>query len=151
MTIPQTFSGSLLLLFLYACGQSMAKSRTSPLDYAELNRNDGWYLRIHGDGSGSLTHRQYPHHRLNYPLQTFDLARIRKASLPCRPAVDTGSYYNLTYYRSAADLTHTCSCAPVAALDEAMGTAIANMQLTVDDPGSEHSCRMLRREWMAAR
>ncbi len=151
MTIHQTFSGSLLLLFLTTCGQSLAKSRTSPLDYAELSRNDGWYLRIHGDGSGTLTHRQYPQHHLDYPLQTFDLGGIQKAALPCISSSDTQSCYSLTYYRSAADRTQTCSCAPSGPLDEAMNTAIANMQLTVDDQGSERSCRMLRRVWLAAR
>ncbi|MGB3799498.1 MAG: hypothetical protein WA952_06750 [Lewinella sp.] len=151
MTIPQTLSGSVLLLLLYACGQSIAKSRTSPLDYAELSRNDGWLLRVHGDGSGSLTHRQYPHHHLDYPLQTFDLAQIRGAALPCYSVADTGNCYSLTYYRSRADHTEQCACAPPAPLDQAMNTAIASMQLTVDDPGSERSCRMLRRVWLAAR
>ncbi|WP_198664950.1 hypothetical protein [Lewinella sp. IMCC34191] len=151
MTIPQTFFGSVLLLMLYACGQSIAKSRTSPLDYAELSRNDGWLLRVHGDGSGSLTHRQYPHHHLDYPLQTFDLSILRPVAQACQPGSDTASCYNLTYYRSAADRTRSCSCASSAPLDEAMNTAIANMQLTVDDPGSERSCRMLRRVWLAAR
>ncbi|PPK87132.1 hypothetical protein CLV84_0066 [Neolewinella xylanilytica] len=141
----------MLLLLLYACGQPIAKSRTSPLDYAELSRNDGWYLRVHGDGSGSLTHRQYPHHHLEYPLQTFDLARVRAVAVPCHTTVDTGSCYHLTYYRSAADRILTCSCAPSAPLDEAMTTAIANMQTAVDNPSSERSCRMLRRVWLASR
>ena len=151
MTLPQTLTGSLVLLLLYACGQTIAKSRTSPLDYAELNRNDGWYLRVHGDGSGSLTHRQYPHHHLDYPQQTFDLAQIRQAVLPCYTAADTQSGYSLTYYRSSADRTFHCSCAPAAILDQTMTTAIASMQLTVEDSDSERSCRMLRRVWMAAR
>ena len=148
MTIHRNSCGVLLLLLLYACGQTLAKSRTSPLDYAELNRHDGWNLRIHGDGSGSLTHRQYPHHHLDYPLQTFDLSAIRRELVPCTAPADSQSCYSLTYYRSAADRTLNCRCATAAPLDAAMTTAVASMQLTVDDPGSEWSCRMLRRVWL---
>ena len=148
MTIARTSCGTLLLLLLYACGQTIAQSRTSPLDYAELNRHDGWTLRIHGDGSGSLTHRQYPHHHLDYPLQTFDLSSIRLALTPCRAAIDSATCYRVTYYRSVADRTVSCGCADAGAPDAAMTTAIAGMQGTVDDPGSERSCRMLRRVWL---
>ena len=149
MTIARTSCGILLLLLLYACGQTIAQSRTSPLDYAELNRHDGWTLRIHGDGSGSLTHRQYPHHHLDYPLHTFDLSAIWRAVSPCRtPALDSALCYRVSYYRSAADRTVSCGCAGPAAPDAAMTAAIAGMQLTVDDPGSERSCRMLRRVWL---
>ena len=148
MTIARTSCGTLLLLLLYACGQTVAQSRTSPLDYAELNRHDGWTLRIHGDGSGSLTHRQHPHHHLDYPLQTFDLSAIRRALNPCRAPTDSTFCYRVTYYRAAADRTVSCGCTEPAIPDAAMNSAIAGMQQTVDDPGSERSCRMLRRVWL---
>ncbi len=55
MTTALRFTAALLLLLSSACGQPIAQPRTSPLDYAELRGNDGWYLRVHGDGSGTST------------------------------------------------------------------------------------------------
>ncbi len=109
MTTALRFTAALLLLLSSACGQPIAQPRTSPLDYAELRGNDGWYLRVHGDGSGTST-----------------------------------------VYQSASDLTSRCRSTVGGPLDAAMATAMARMQLAVDDVRSERSCRMLRRAWLAS-
>ena len=139
-----------LLLLGSACGQPIAQSRTSPLDYAELRGNDGWYLKVHGDGSGTLTHRQHPLHHLDYPARTFELPGIVRVAAGCGGDRSASGPYALTVYHSASDQTHSCRSIAGSALDEAMAMAIANMQLAVDDVRSERSCRMLRRAWLAS-
>ena len=64
---------------LFACTGGLAPAPTarySPLDYVELATDNDWRLRVHGDGSGSLTHRQYPRHHLHYPAATFTYAPL---------------------------------------------------------------------------
>lgn len=135
-----------------SCGPSITHSPTAVLDYVELRGDDGWYLRVHGDGSGSLTHRQHPTHHLDYPVQTFDPGPLVGLSKRCgdsRLAVE--SYYSLTYYRASRDVLRHCTCGQEESITAAFTTAIASMQLAVDDEDSERACRMLRRVWLAAR
>lgn len=136
-----------LLLLLTACSPPAEAAFPSPLDVAEVHAGDGWQLRIHGDGSGTLRHRHYPLHHLDYPTQTFDAGGLSRAATRCAAAPCTG--YQLSYYSARRDQETRCGCADSTVLNAAMTTAITRMQLTVDDAVSERSCRMLRRAWFA--
>ncbi len=144
------FASLLLLLLHCTCGPPVTQSLFSPLDYAELRGNDGWRLRVHGDGSGTLTHRQHPRHHLDYPAHTFELAGMVQLAARCHGKYPSGGTFSLTTYHAKRDQTRHCRGTAGAALDAAMATAIADMQLAVDDVRSERACRMLRRVWLAA-
>ena len=145
MPTPALLVGLLLL----GCAHSQSPTATSPLDYVELDTPDGWHLRVHGDGSGTLTHRQHPLHHLDYPAHTFSLSphlgRGRRCEVS-RAAVDN---YRIHYYLAQVDSTHACA-GDSATARQLMHTAIARMQLAVDDAGSEQACRTLRRTWLVA-
>ena len=151
MPIPPPLLRIPFLCLLLGCGPGRPANTPSPLDYVEISGQDGWYLRVHGDGSGTLTHRQHPTHHLEYPPVTFDLPPLLRMSNRCRSTGDPLSFYRLVQYRSLGDRTRTCHCAGEPRIEQALATAIANMQLAVDDAGSERACRMLRRTWLAAR
>lgn len=146
--------GALLLLTLSDCGdpRRTVDGQPSPLDFVELDGGDGWKLVVYGDGSGSLTHRQYPTHHLDYPVATFELGKlIPRASRSCRP--DPGGRadcYRLRYHR-ANRKDKRCDCMDRSEAETAFTRAIARMQIAVDDGGSKPACRMLRRAWLAAR
>ena len=148
MPTPALLAG-LLLPFLLSCGPSRPPTSPSPLDYAELHTPDGWHLRVRGDGSGTLTHRQHPLHHLDYPALTF--SSVTHFGRGCRCEVSRGAagYYRIHYYFARPDSTHYCAGDSTTA-QQLMHTAIARMQLAVDDVGSERSCRMLRRTWLVA-
>ena len=141
-------TAGLLLLILTACGPPAAQPSSYPLDTAELQGNDGWQLRIHGDGSGTLRHRQHPLHHLDYPARTFDLRTLERAVARC--GCDTAEGFDLRYYQARTDREIFCHCRDTSLLNNAMATAIAHMQAAVDDEISERSCRMLRRAWLVA-
>ncbi|MCP9237440.1 hypothetical protein [Lewinella sp. JB7] len=140
-----------LLIFLFAgCGPVVVGPGFPPLDYAEIRGNDGWRLRIHGDGSGSLTHRQYPRHHLSYPVGSFALLPVVGIADTCTEAAGESAGFRLSYYRSRTNTTVNCRRTSDPALTHALETAIARMPWAVDDEDSERSCRMLRRAWLAA-
>ncbi len=146
MPTPTLLTGLLLLL---GCAHSQPPTSASPLDYVELDTPDGWHLRVHGDGSGTLTHRQHPLHHLDYPSHTFPLSSHFGRGRRCTAGGGTAGNYQVHYYFARPDSTHACA-GDSAAAQQLMHTAIAQMQLAVDDPGSERACRMLRRTWLAA-
>ncbi|CAH1000745.1 hypothetical protein LEM8419_01863 [Neolewinella maritima] len=139
----------LLLPLLWCCGP-VSHSPVSPLDYLELRTPDGWSLRVHGDGSGSLTHRQHPLHHLDYPARTFSTRLFPGRGRRCRAAPTGSACYALSFYAARGDSTLHCDCVTGQEPQALMRTAITHMQLAVDDAGSERSCRMLRRTWLAA-
>ena len=148
MPTPALLAG-LLLPFLLSCGHSRPPAAASPLDYVELRTPDGWHLRVHGDGSGTLTHRQHPLHHLDYPSHTFPLGTHSGRGRRCKTGRGAASDYRVHYYFARPDSTHACA-GDSAAAQQLMHTAITRMQLAVDDAGSERACRMLRRTWLAA-
>ncbi|WP_116127261.1 hypothetical protein [Lewinella sp. IMCC34183] len=137
-----------LFLLFAACGPPAVQPYPYPLDAAELRGNDGWRLSIHGDGSGSLRHRQFPLHHLDYPPRTFDLRALARAAAHCDR--DTATGFSLAYYSARSDREWQCACGDTMLLNAAMTTAIDRMQLAVDDAVSERSCRMLRRAWLVS-
>ena len=146
MPTPALLTGLLLLL---GCAHPQPSPSASPLDYVELDTPDGWHLRVHGDGSGTITHRQHPLHHLDYPAHTFPLSTHLGRGRRCevsRAAVDD---YRIYHYLARTDSTRVCA-GDSATARQLMHTAIARMQLAVDDAGSERACRMLRRTWLAA-
>lgn len=143
---------ALSLCLITACGSSPNPTSTAALDYVELRGDDGWYLRVHGDGSGSLTHRQHPTHHLDYPAHTFDpLPLLRLGGHCIGQRLTSSGCYTLTRYRAARDQLLHCSCTKERAATAAFTTAVARMQWAVDDESSERACRMLRRAWLVAR
>ena len=150
---------ALLVLAYSGCSSSVAQSTPSPLDYVELHTPDGWQLRVHGDGSGSLTHRQYPLHHLDYPGHTFQTASLFASAAQTAGRGRTDGYqgaalssqgYQLSYYRARQDSLYRGRHLTGKVPQHAMHTAISRMQLAVDDASSERSCRMLRRAWLVA-
>ncbi|WP_420458781.1 hypothetical protein [Neolewinella sp.] len=146
MPTPALLAGLLLLL---GCAHSQPPTSASPLDYLELDTPDGWQLRVHGDGSGTLTHRQHPLHHLDYPARTFPSGTPSGRGRRCRPDRGVAGYYQVHYYLARQDSAYSCAT-DSATVQQLMHTAIARMQLAVDDAGSERACRMLRRTWLAA-
>ena len=140
----------LLLPVLCACGHGLTHSTASPLDYLELETPDGWHLRVHGDGSGSLTHRQHPLHHLDYPAHTFSADALSGRGRRCNERTEAAACYRMSHYASRQDTVRYCNCESSQLPQQLMRTAITHMQLAVDDAGSERSCRMLRRTWLAA-
>jgi hypothetical protein len=142
------------IYLLFGCVDSVGTHQPRPLsvlDYAILRAEDGWRLRIHGDGSGTLTHRQYPHHHLDYPARTFELHKLLRTERSCDTVRPATGCYELETYRARGDREYHCGCSGAKATREAMTVAIAQMQTAVDDVPSERACRMLRRAWLAAR
>jgi hypothetical protein len=143
-----------LLYPLFGCVDSVGTHAPKPLsalDYVILTSDDGWRLRIHGDGSGTLTHRQHPLHHLDYPARTFELRGLLRAGEQCRSVRPATGCYELKTYRSRTDRETYCKCGGGPGARESMTVAIARMQTAVDDVQSERACRMLRRAWLVAR
>ncbi|MBC6996165.1 hypothetical protein QWY85_05050 [Neolewinella lacunae] len=140
-----------LLLFVAACGRSAPGHPPLELDFVEIEDHSGWFLRIHGDGSGSLGHEQLPAHHLHYPLGTFNPRPARRLAEKCAGQGQTPVCTTLRYYVALEDATIACPCTPGTWSAEMMQRALQNMQLAVDAGASERSCRMLRRQWLALR
>ncbi len=149
-TALHQFTPLLFLLLHCTCGPPDGPALVSPLDYAELRGNDGWRLRVHGDGSGTLSHRQHPRHHLSYPSRTFELAGMVRLAARCGVDRQAGGTFSLTAYHAKRDQSRHCRRIAAPPLDAAMATAIADMQLAVDDVRSARACRVLRRAWLAA-
>ncbi len=139
------------LFLLYACEPALSRGEVEDLDYAEITTPTGWRLRINGDGSATLTHRQYPTHHLDYPLETFYPAPARRIVSRCRHSAPNSLCSRLEYYSAADNRSTRCGCSVRGWVEATMEEALRNMQVAVDDLGSERSCRMLRREWLAQR
>ncbi len=141
----------LLPVFLLHCGGPATALPLAELDYAEVENHTGWTLRLHGDGSGSLSHEQLPAYHLHYPVGTFDPRPARQLVQRCRTRQVPPVCVVIRYYFSLEDETQICPCAPGDWPAELMEQAIDQMQHAVDAGGSERSCRMLRRRWLASR
>ena len=139
-----------LVLVGTACDPPWERPAAADLDFLEVVDHSGWRLRVHGDGGGSLTHRQLPTHHLHYPAATFTVGPGRELTRRCRGTVSTPVCTQLRYYDSARDRTATCPCAPGDWAATLMATAIARMDVAVDAGASPRSCRMLRRRWLAS-
>jgi len=63
------FAAVLLVFMLMHCSGPATAIPLADLDYVEVQNHTGWILRIHGDGGGSLSHKQLPAHHLHYPAQ----------------------------------------------------------------------------------
>lgn len=143
----------LLCLLVSGCAGNppLADTPMRDLDFVEINDASGWRLRIHGDGGGSLSHKQLPAYHLHYPAQTFVGGPGRGLTERCRGTVSSPVCVRLRYYDAATDRTLRCDCAPGDWAETTVEQAIADMPLAVEAGGDERSCRMLRRRWLAAR
>ncbi|MEM1356852.1 MAG: hypothetical protein AAGF89_01560 [Bacteroidota bacterium] len=139
-----------LLVVFAACGGSQSAPGIAELDFAEVENHTGWHLRIHGDGGGSLSHDQLPAYHLHYPAGTFNPRPARRLTDRCRGEIISPICTTVRYYTSFSDELRECSCAPGGWTAEIMNQAIVQMDLAVDSGSSERSCRMLRRQWLAA-
>ena len=139
------------LLLLLGCEPAPTPDGTDDLDHAEIVTPTGWRLRIYGDGSATLTHRQYPAHHLDYPAATFYPAPARRLVRDCRHSAPNVLCSRLEYYHARRDRSTHCGCAVGGWVTATMDAALRNMQVAVDDRGSERSCRMLRRAWLVSR
>lgn len=78
MTHPQLLQSLLLLGVLGSCVLALNRSHPAtdlpadPFAVRKIRHENDWQLSVYGDGSGTLSHRQYPGYHLDYPLQTFD-------------------------------------------------------------------------------
>ncbi|WP_139211755.1 hypothetical protein [Neolewinella agarilytica] len=144
-----------ILLFvpflLFGCSGAEPVIIISDLDYAEIENHTGWHLRLHGDGSGSLRHDQLPAHHLHFPVGTFDLSPARSLSQRCRGNKSGPVCTALRYHAAMENKINECRCVSGSWTTEMMEKAIGSMQMAVDAGSSERSCRMLRRQWLAAR
>ena len=149
MRLPVTVV--LFTALLFGCGQRADAVHANELDYAEIITPIGWRLRINGDGSGTLTHRQYPAHHLHYPRETFYPAPARRIVSRCGNNGPRHACSRLEYYEALRDRSRRCGCADHNWVRITVEEALRNMQVAVEDEGSLRSCRMLRREWLASR
>lgn len=142
-----------LVLFVSGCAGSgpVPGGPLSDLDVVEITDFSGWRLRIHGDGGGSLSHKQLPAYHLHYPAGTFAGGPGRELALRCRGKVLTPVCVQLTYYEARTDRTVACGCAPGDWSVRMVEQAIDDMELAVEAGADERSCRILRRQWLAAR
>jgi len=150
MTIRYFASLILAFAFLNCSGPATAVPLTD-LDYVEVKDHTGWVLRIHGDGGGSLTHKQLPAHHLHYPAATFAPGPGRRITRNCRGKNESPVCVRLRFYDALADELIQCTCAPGTWTTTVMEQAIREMEYAVDAGGSELSCRVLRRQWIASR
>lgn len=150
--MPIHFYALLLLpVFLLHCGGPATVLPLSELDYAEVENHTGWTLRLHGDGSGSLSHEQLPTYHLHYPSHTFDASPARSLVQRCKGKKEAPVCVLVRFYSSTEDVTKICRCASGSWPGDIMEQAISQMQRAVDAGASERSCRMLRRRWLASR
>jgi hypothetical protein len=138
-------------ILLSACGNTSPRIALAELDYAEVANTTGWQLRIYGDGSASLSHEQLPAHHLNYPVGTFSVRPARRIVAKCRQQLISPVCTSIKFYSSSANELEECPCATKNWAEEVMEQAIDEMQLAIDAGASERSCRMLLRQWLAAR
>ncbi|MEM9931633.1 MAG: hypothetical protein AAF840_17635, partial [Bacteroidota bacterium] len=82
---------------------------------------------------------------------TFDAKPARQLTQRCRGKQENPVCAEVRYYESRADKMNVCQCAPGSWPAQIMKRAIEQMQRAVDAGGSERSCRMLRRQWLALR
>ncbi|TXF89425.1 hypothetical protein FUA23_10690 [Neolewinella aurantiaca] len=142
------------ILFVYTlmhCSGPASAIPLSDLDYIEIENHTGWVLRIHGDGGGSLSHKQLPAHYLHYPAQTFSPTPGRQIALRCRGRSLSPVCVLVSYYDASVNSVSVCRCSPGGWPGAIMEQAISQMQYAVDAGGSERSCRMLMRKWIASR
>lgn len=146
------FPAALILLFLLLhCGGPATAIPLADLDYAEVENHTGWKLRLYGDGSGSLSHEQLPAYHLHYPPATFDARPARQITGHCKGKNESPVCVVVSYYSSPDDRLAQCRCSPGGWPTNVMEQAISQMQVAVDAGGSERSCRMLLRRWLATR
>ena len=107
--------------------------------------------RIYGDGSASLSHEQLPAPHLHYPVGSFSARPARRIVAKCRQQLISPVCTSIRFYNSAVHEVEDCPCASGNWANEVMEQAIADMQLAIDAGASERSCRMLLRQWLAAR
>lgn len=145
------FTAVLFVFALMHCSGPATAVPLADLDYVEVQNHTGWVLRIHGDGGGSLSHRQLPAHHLHYPALTFAPEPGRQAALKCRGRSEEPVCVTVTYYNARTNKLNECRCTPGSWPAAIMQQAISQMQYAVDAGGSERSCRMLLRQWVASR
>lgn len=149
--ITRIIAAFIFPFLLSGCGGPATAIPLAELDYAEVENQTGWTLRLHGDGSGSLSHVQLPTYHLHYPAMTFDASPARQLTSRCKGKNENPVCITISFYASRTDELTECRCAPGTWPTRIMEQAIAEMQEAVDAGGSERSCRMLRRQWLAAR
>ncbi len=142
---------ALFVFTLMHCSGPATAIPLADLDYVEVKNHTGWMLRIHGDGGGSLSHKQLPAHHLHYPAQTFIPEPGRQAALKCRGQSDEPICITVAYYNASSNKITECRCAPGSWTARIMEQAIGQMQYAVDAGGSERSCRVFLRQWIASR
>lgn len=145
------FAVTLFVFTLMHCSGPATAIPLADLDYVEVKNHTGWILRIHGDGGGSLSHKQLPAHHLHYPAQTFVPEPGRQAALKCRGRSDEPICVTVGYYNARSNKISQCRCAPGSWTVAIMEQAISQMQYAVDAGGSERSCRVFLRQWIASR
>lgn len=145
------FAPLILAFALLHCSGPATAVPLADLDYVEVKNHTGWVLRIHGDGGGSLTHKQLPAHYLHYPAETFVPGPGRQIARKCRGKNENPVCVNLRFYDALADDLTECDCAPGSWTTAIMEQAISQMEYAVDAGGSETSCRVLRKWWIASR
>lgn len=141
----------IFLCFLLRCSGPAASFPLADLDYAEVADQTGWKLRLYGDGSGSLSHDQLPAYHLHYPPATFDARPARQLTGRCKGKNESPVCVVVSFYAAADDRTTECPCAPGEWPARIMEEAIGQMPQAVEAGGSERSCRMLLRRWLATR
>lgn len=140
-----------LCLFLLHCGGPATSLPLSDLDYAEVTNATGWKLRLYGDGSGSLSHEQLPAYHLHYPSATFDARPARKLTRHCRGEKITDLCAVVRFYSAPDDRLVECRCVSSDWPTSVLQQAVVEMHDAVEAGGSERSCRMLLRQWLATR
>jgi hypothetical protein len=151
-TMPiRYFAATLFAFTLMHCSGTATTLPLADLDYVEVKNHTGWILRIHGDGGGSLSHKQLPVHHLHYPAQTFAPEPGRQAALKCRGRNQRPICVTVGYYDARRNKVTECRCAPGSWTLSIMKRAIEQMQYAVDAGGSERSCRVFLRQWTASR
>jgi len=145
------FAAVLLVFMLMHCSGPATAIPLADLDYVEVQNHTGWILRIHGDGGGSLSHKQLPAHHLHYPALAFAPEPGREAALKCRGRTDEPICVTVSYYDASSNKITECRCAPGSWTVSIMEQAIGQMHYAVDAGGSERSCRVFLRQWIASR
>jgi hypothetical protein len=149
--MPIRYCSVLVLIFFFLrCSGPATAVPLADLDYVEVINQTGWVLLIHGDGGGSLSHKQLPAHHLHYPAMTFVAEPARRLAKRCRGKTDSPVCAYLSFYNSGNNKLTVCDCAPGGWAAAIMVQAIDQMQYAVDAGGSERSCRMLQRQWLAS-
>jgi hypothetical protein len=150
--MPIRYLATTLFVFtLMHCSSPATALPLEDLDYVEVQNHTGWVLRIHGDGGGSLSHKQLPAHHLHYPAQAFAPEPGRQAALKCSGRNQSPICVTVGYYDASMNKITECRCAPGSWTSAIMQQAIGQMQYAVDAGGSERSCRVFLRQWIASR